>query len=192
MGGVVCLVVVAREAAPDLLGGTGLDAGGGGAGFGNSLALNAELFGGDGLALLSSVFYAAYFLVTQQARRHMATLVYIWTAVASASLVLLGTIALLGLPLTGYPLTTYLAFLGAGLVSQVTGYFSVGYALGHLPASIVAPTMIAQPVLTMLLAIPLAGRRCIPFNCWARLPCWGDYSHQPALSSSNRAACAQG
>ena len=37
------------------------------------------------------------------------------------------------------------------------GYFSVGYALGHLPASIVSPTMITQPVITALIAIPLAG-----------------------------------
>ncbi len=132
--------------------------------FGNSLAINAELFGGDGLAFLSSLFYAAYFLVTQQARRYMATLPYIWLAVASAALVLLGVTMLMGLPLTGYPLTTYLAFLGAGLVSQVTGYFSVGYALGHLPASIVSATMIAQPVLTMLLAIPLAGEALYPIQ----------------------------
>lgn len=130
--------------------------------FANSLALNAELTAGDGLAFLSSLFYAAYFLVTQQARRFIATLPYIWLAVATASAVLLGVVALQGLPLSGYPLSTYLAFLGAGLISQVTGYFSVGYALGHLPASTVAPTMIAQPVLTMLLAVPLAGEALYP------------------------------
>ena len=50
-----------------------------------------------------------------------------------------------------------MTFLGAALISQIIGYFSVGYALGHLPASVVSPTMIAQPMLTALLAIPLAG-----------------------------------
>jgi drug/metabolite transporter (DMT)-like permease len=34
---------------------------------------------------------------------------------------------------------------------------SLAYALGHLPASIVSPTMILQPVITTLLAIPLLG-----------------------------------
>jgi drug/metabolite transporter (DMT)-like permease len=43
------------------------------------------------------------------------------------------------------------------LVSQVGGYLSIGYALGHLPASIVAPTLIGQPVVTALLAFPLLG-----------------------------------
>jgi len=43
------------------------------------------------------------------------------------------------------------------LVSQLIGYKALAYALGHLPASIVAPTMILQPVIATLLAIPLFG-----------------------------------
>jgi drug/metabolite transporter (DMT)-like permease len=61
------------------------------------------------------------------------------------------------MPITGYPLQSYLAFIGAALVSQAGGYLAVGYALGHLPASLVAPTMLGQPVVTALLAIPLLG-----------------------------------
>jgi drug/metabolite transporter (DMT)-like permease len=59
--------------------------------------------------------------------------------------------------LTGYPTPVYMAFLGAGLISQTFGYSVIGYALGHLPASVVAPTIVAQPVITSLLAIPLFG-----------------------------------
>jgi drug/metabolite transporter (DMT)-like permease len=124
---------------------------------GDSLWHNASLNGGDAIAVLSSLFYALYFMITQRARARMQTLVYIWLAVAVAVLILLAACLVLGLPLTGYPTSTYLAFLGAGLFSQIVGYFGVGYALGHLPASIVAPTMIAQPLVTMLLAIPLTG-----------------------------------
>jgi drug/metabolite transporter (DMT)-like permease len=64
---------------------------------------------------------------------------------------------ILKLPVTGYSPQTYLAFLAAALVSQTGGYLAVGYALGHLRASLVAPTMIGQPVVTALLAIPLLG-----------------------------------
>jgi drug/metabolite transporter (DMT)-like permease len=74
-----------------------------------------------------------------------------------ASAFLLTVNLALGRPLSGFPLPTYLAFLGAGLFSQVIGYFSVSYALGKLPAAIVAPTMVAQPVITALLAVPLAS-----------------------------------
>ena len=50
-----------------------------------------------------------------------------------------------------------LAFIGAAVIPQLGGYLSVGYAQGHLPASVVSPTMIGQPVMTALLAIPLLG-----------------------------------
>jgi drug/metabolite transporter (DMT)-like permease len=43
------------------------------------------------------------------------------------------------------------------LITQVTGYVAVAYALGHLPASVVSPTMVSQPVITALLAIPILG-----------------------------------
>ena len=125
--------------------------------FGSSLLREAALNIGDAIAVLSSVFYAAYFMVTQRARARLETLVYIWPAVATATLALLAGCLVLGQPLSGYTPQTYLAFIAAGLVSQVIGYFAVGYALGHLPASVVAPTMTAQPLVTMLLAIPLAG-----------------------------------
>jgi drug/metabolite transporter (DMT)-like permease len=85
----------------------------------------------------------------------MPALIFIWLVAVGAALALLVFCAALGLPLWGYSPATYLVFLAAGLFSQVCGYFLVAYTLGHLPASIVAPTMIAQPVINALLAIPL-------------------------------------
>jgi drug/metabolite transporter (DMT)-like permease len=120
--------------------------------------LNQSSLGiGDLLAITAGIFYAGYFLVTQRGRIHWDTLSYIWIVGLVASLSLLATSLIAGLPLTGYPIQTYLSFLGAALVSQTGGYLAVGYALGHLPASLVAPTMIGQPVITALLAIPLLG-----------------------------------
>ena len=112
---------------------------------------------GDILAITAGVFYAGYFLVTQRGRVHWDTLSYVWIMGLVSSICLLGISLGLGMPITGYPVQSYLAFLGAALVSQTGGYLAVGYALGHLPASIVAPTMIGQPVVTALLAIPLLG-----------------------------------
>ncbi|RPJ44967.1 MAG: EamA family transporter, partial [Chloroflexi bacterium] len=60
-------------------------------------------------------------------------------------------------PLGGYPPQTYLVFALNALIPQIIGYFSLTYAQGHLPAWIVSPTMIMQPVLTALLAFPLMG-----------------------------------
>ncbi len=112
---------------------------------------------GDILAIISSVFYAGYFLVTQKGRAKLDTITYIWLMELMSGLMFLGYTQAVGIPLFGYSKMTYLTFLGAALISQVGGYFMVSYALGHLPASLVSPTMIAQPVLTAILAIPLAG-----------------------------------
>jgi drug/metabolite transporter (DMT)-like permease len=125
--------------------------------FGTDLVMNPHMGYGDLLGLLSSVFYAAYYLVTQRSRRDFATLPYVWMVAATAAVFLLVINLSLHRPLSGYELPTYMAFLGAGLFSQVIGYFSVSYALGKLPAAVVAPTMLAQPVITAVLAVPLAG-----------------------------------
>jgi len=117
---------------------------------------------GDLMAISAGVFYAGYYVATQAGRRSMASLPYVTAAGVTATIMLLGLVLLMGLPLTGYPLQTFAAFAALGLVTQVLGYVSVGYALGHLPASLVAPTMVGQPVMTALLAIPLLGETLLP------------------------------
>jgi drug/metabolite transporter (DMT)-like permease len=112
---------------------------------------------GDLLAMAAGVFYAGYFIVTERGRQKLDTLSYVWLVDLFATGILLVITLGMRFPLTGYPTQSYLAFLGAALVSQVGGYLSIGYALGHLPASIVSPTLIGQPVVTALLAIPLLG-----------------------------------
>jgi len=124
---------------------------------GTDIVLHPQFGLGDALALISSLFYAAYFLITQRSREKISTLRYLFFANITSAIVLFAFNFISGTPVTGYPLQTYLVFLAIGLFSQTVGYFSITYALGHLPASIVAPTMIAQLVLTSLLAIPLAG-----------------------------------
>ena len=112
---------------------------------------------GDMLALAAGVFYAGYFLVTERGRQKLDTLSYVWLVDLVAAFTLLLICLAMRMPLTGYPPQSYTAFLGAAIVSQVGGYLAIGYALGHLSASVVSPTLIGQPVVTALLAIPLLG-----------------------------------
>ena len=112
---------------------------------------------GDLLSLVSALAYAAFYLATQRGRRNLDALSQAWIASVGSLLSLLIFSLLTGSPLSGYSPQTYLIFLAAGLGPQLVGYLALSYALGRLPASIVAPTMIAQPVLTALLAIPLLG-----------------------------------
>jgi drug/metabolite transporter (DMT)-like permease len=117
---------------------------------------------GDLLALATGMFYAVFFLFSQRSRQHFDTLSHVWICSLSSTLLLLILSLATGSALTGYSLHTYLIFLAAALLPQLTGYLAMGYALGHLPASIVSPTMLGQPVLTALLAIPLLGETLQP------------------------------
>jgi drug/metabolite transporter (DMT)-like permease len=112
---------------------------------------------GDLLSLSTGMFYAGFFLFTQRAREGLSSLSAWWISAVASTLGLLVVSVLLGQPLTGYAPATYLNLLALALVTQVGGYLAINYALGHLPASIVAPTMLGQVVLTALLAIPLLG-----------------------------------
>lgn len=129
---------------------------------GSDLLQHPQLGIGDGIALASSLFWAGYFLITQRGRVFFDTLVYLWLMECGAAAALLIFCLLTGQPMAGYDASTWLAIVAAALGPQITGHFLIAYALGHLPASIVSPTMISQPVLTALLAIPLAGQALQP------------------------------
>lgn len=124
---------------------------------GSDFLKHPQLGLGDGLAFASSLFYAGYFLVTQVGRRSGSLWRFSWVIYAISAALLFGYNFVMKIPNTGYPGRTYLVFLAIGLFCQAIGYTSIVYALGHLPASIVSPTMVAQIVLTSLLAIPLTG-----------------------------------
>ncbi len=117
---------------------------------------------GDLLAVGAGVFYAAYLLITQKGRKHFSPPEYIFWVGVAASLGLGIINRALGYSLLGYPRESWLVFLATALVSQLIGYLSVSYALGHLPARIVSPTLIAQPILTTFLAIPILGEIPLP------------------------------
>jgi len=121
-------------------------------------SLRAVSFGvGTLLGLLAGIFYGGYFLITQRGRETLDSLTYFWPAAVSSTLGLLILNLVLRQPLTGYPASAYLNFLALGLVPQVLGYLAINHALGYLPASIVSPTMLGQPVVTAILAGPLLG-----------------------------------
>lgn len=112
---------------------------------------------GDALAFGGASFYAAYLLTTQRARRNVDTLSYLWIVALTAAIVLSAASLLLGLPLVGYSLRSYLALVAVGLISQCGGWLLINYALGYLPASTAVVVLLGQPVVTGLLAIPLLG-----------------------------------
>ena len=115
-------------------------------------------FRGEGFAVISSFFYAGYFLLTQKGRTYFTTLQQLFISLLACCVTLGLIILFFRLPIIGFSRTTYLIFLLSALLSQLLGYFSLTHALGKIPASIVSPSLSLQPVITALLAIPFASQ----------------------------------
>lgn len=112
---------------------------------------------GDLMASTAAIFYASYQLITQRGRKYIDPFRYIWLVGVSATIGMFIMNIVLGNSFTGYSTQTWVVFFATAIVSQMIGYLAITYALGHLPASIVSPTLIGQPILTAILAIPLLG-----------------------------------
>jgi len=110
---------------------------------------------GDLMASTAAIFYASYQLVTQRGRKHIDPLRYMWLVGLSATIGMFIMNMILGNSFTGYPAQSWIIFFVTAIVSQMIGYLAITYALGHLPASVVSPTLIGQPILTTILAIPM-------------------------------------
>jgi len=124
---------------------------------GGDFLIHPRLGIGDLIAISAGVFYAAYFLSTQRGREDFHPITYIWLTGLVGSIGLAFINLAMGNSFVGYSSQTWGIFWITAIVSQVIGYVAVSYALGHLPASVVSPTMIGQPIMTTLFAIPFLG-----------------------------------
>lgn len=118
-----------------------------------------DLGGGTLLGLLAGIFYGGYFLATEKGRSRLDSISFFWLSGITASILLAGLALGLGQPLAGYPSRSYLYLILLALGPQTLGWLAINYAQGHLPASLVAPTLLGQPVATALLAGPILGER---------------------------------
>ena len=112
---------------------------------------------GDLLALVASVFFAAYLMTTERIRTSMDTLTFKTLAIVGSIVTLFAICVVLRIPLTGYPPRAWLALAGLGLVTQLMAYYALVYALGHLPATVTSVGLLAQVPGTAVLAMLFLG-----------------------------------
>jgi drug/metabolite transporter (DMT)-like permease len=125
---------------------------------GQDFLIHPTLGLGDGMSIVAGFFYGLFFLATANARNKLNYFVSWWISSLGSALFLILVCFALQLPLFGYSIQTYACILAAAILTQVGGYLSVNYAIGRLPVSIVSPTLLAQPVVTAILAMPLLGQ----------------------------------
>jgi drug/metabolite transporter (DMT)-like permease len=119
--------------------------------------------------VFSAFFYGGYHVASQRGRVHLDTISYFWISTTVSTLCLGVYTLLLNQPLSGYDRKTWLLFLVMGILVQVLGWMFINFAHGHIPAAIVAPTMLAQPLLTALFARLLLGEAFTSWQLWGGL-----------------------
>jgi drug/metabolite transporter (DMT)-like permease len=126
---------------------------------GGDLALGPRALAGDALALAGALAAAAYFALGRSVRAHLSLGAYVGAVYPVAAAGLLVTALGAGTPLAGFDGDTWVALLALALVPQLLGHSLLNWALRWLPGTSVAVTVLAEPVVSTLLAIPVLGER---------------------------------
>lgn len=115
------------------------------------------IFKGLILGLFAGMFYAGFMLLTQIGRKHLNTISYLFIS-SLATTFFLGIFVLVqDIEFTGYTPKAWSLFIIMGIMIQAGAWFFINFAQGHLPASIVSATLLAQPVLAGVIAFVMLG-----------------------------------
>lgn len=126
--------------------------------------LATDRLAGDGLSVLSGLFYGAYILAVGRARPGIPTpVLMLWSGAAASILVLLVALAS-GETVLPRTMEGWAVLLGLALVSQVGGQGLIAWGLAHLPASFGAVVLLLQPLVATLVAWILFGEALGPLE----------------------------
>jgi drug/metabolite transporter (DMT)-like permease len=121
------------------------------------VALGGQALWGDVLALLGSLCAALYLLLGRALRRQLSLLAYIMVCYGSAAVILWVMVLALRLPVTGFSDQTYTMFLAMAVVPQLIGHSSYNWALRWFSASLIAVSLLGEPIGSTVLAYLLLG-----------------------------------
>lgn len=130
---------------------------------GDDLDAHASL-AGDGLALGAALFYSAYLIWIQRARRSLDTATSVALSGATSTLFLAAAALWRGDPFTGFPLHSWAVFAASAGISHLAGVVGIVWALAHLRATFAAVALLAQPVGTALLGWWWLGEALSPLQ----------------------------
>ncbi|MEE8560063.1 MAG: DMT family transporter [Alphaproteobacteria bacterium] len=119
---------------------------------GSSVSLGLDHLLGDGLGLLTAVFYAAYLLAVKRLRSEFSTATIMTWSGAVGALALLPITLLSGEGLIAPTAYGWGVLLALALLSHTVGQSLIAYALAHLPAAFTSVSLLLQPAAAAVLA----------------------------------------
>jgi drug/metabolite transporter (DMT)-like permease len=119
---------------------------------------------GDGAALLSSVFYAASFLLVEKLRHNLSTsTILVWRCALG---LMLATPLVWLIDDTIFPISTlgWVAVFGLGLISELTGHGLIVYSLKYFSSAFVTIVLLLEPAPVAVVAWLWFGEFLDPLN----------------------------
>ena len=124
---------------------------------GDLIVVSARAAGGDLLAVAGAVAAAGYFVAGRRLRQDLSLLTYVAAVYATCALLLWPAAVLSGARLTGFPAKTWGLFLLMALVPQMLGHTVFNYLLKDVSATVVAISLMGEPIGSTLLALAFFG-----------------------------------
>ena len=121
------------------------------------MGLSKEALMGDGLALLGAIAASGYLLIGRKMRKDLDLLSYIFPVYSTAGLILILLSLIFHESFFGYSPPTYFFLFLLALIPQLIGHTTFNWALKYLPASMVAITILGEPIGSTILAYFILG-----------------------------------
>ncbi|MBM3140468.1 MAG: DMT family transporter, partial [Chloroflexi bacterium] len=112
---------------------------------------------GDLMALVGAVMASVYLVIGRGARARLSTPAYAAVVYTVTALTLLALVAATRTPIGGHPREAYVFIALLALGPQLVGHNAFNWALGSLPAAVVAVAILGEPVGATLIAAALLG-----------------------------------
>jgi drug/metabolite transporter (DMT)-like permease len=136
----------------------------GDSGFDKLIFANRDALLGDILALAGAIMASGYLIVGSKVRERLDILTYITTVYAVAAFILLAISIAMEIPFTGYQNSSYIYMALLAIVPQLIGHTSINWALKHLKASMIAITILGEPIGATILAYIFFGESISSFQ----------------------------
>jgi drug/metabolite transporter (DMT)-like permease len=124
---------------------------------GGGFAISSRAAWGDLLALAGAAAAGGYFVAGRHLRQEVSLLTYVALVYTTCTLVLLPVVALSGTRLSGFPPKTWGLFVLMAVVPQMLGHTVFNYLLKDVQATIVAISIMGEPIGSTLLALAFFG-----------------------------------
>jgi drug/metabolite transporter (DMT)-like permease len=116
------------------------------------LVVGGKTLWGDFLAVLGGFCMAGYLMMGKKLRQKISLIGYVALCYSSAAIILWIVVLLLGLKVSGFSGQTMAAFWSMAIISQVIGHSCYNWALRYCTTSLVALSLLGEPVGSSILA----------------------------------------